>query len=56
MTATVAVTGGCAGKVRPQQLAADYETFLQLPGIELITIAPSILREAARLRAASASC
>lgn len=32
------------------QLAADYETFLRLPGLDLIAVSPSILREAARLR------
>ena len=32
------------------QLAADYETFLRLPGLELVAVSPSILREAAGLR------
>jgi predicted nucleic acid-binding protein len=39
-------------RANDQQLAADYETFLQLPGIEMISVSPSILREAARLRSA----
>lgn len=34
-----------------QKLAADYESFLRLPGIQLVPISTSILREAARLRA-----
>ena len=34
-----------------QQLANDYETFFTLPGIELIPISPSVLREAAAIRA-----
>ncbi len=32
------------------QLVADFETFLRLPGIELVPVTPPILREAARLR------
>ena len=32
------------------QLADDYETFLRLPGLELVAVSPAILREAARLR------
>ena len=37
-------------RAKDSQLAADYETFLRLPGVELVPISPSILREAARLR------
>jgi predicted nucleic acid-binding protein len=33
------------------QLVADYETFFELPGIELVPISRPILRNAARLRA-----
>jgi predicted nucleic acid-binding protein len=33
------------------QLAADYETFFTFPGIQLVPITQSVLREAARLRA-----
>ncbi len=33
------------------QLAADYETFLLLPGIRLVPISPAILRAAAEMRA-----
>jgi len=32
-------------------LANDFETFFTLPGIELIPISPSVLREAAAIRA-----
>lgn len=32
------------------QLASDYEAFFSLPGIELIPISTSVLRDAARLR------
>ena len=33
------------------QLAADYETFLSFPGIQLVPISPAILRAAAEMRA-----
>ncbi|MBI4860360.1 MAG: PIN domain-containing protein [Candidatus Riflebacteria bacterium] len=33
------------------QLVADYEAFLGLPGIQLVPVSRAILREAARLRA-----
>jgi len=34
-----------------KQLANDFETFFTLPGVELIPISPSVLREAAAIRA-----
>ena len=40
-------------RANDSQLAADYETFLRLPGLELVAVSPSILREAARLRSQS---
>jgi predicted nucleic acid-binding protein len=36
------------------QLAADYEAFLNLPAVQLTPVSKSVLREAARLRAAVA--
>jgi predicted nucleic acid-binding protein len=32
-------------------LIADFESFFQTPGVDLVPISPDILREAARLRA-----
>ena len=37
-------------RANDSQLVADFETFLRLPGIELVSVSPLILREAARLR------
>lgn len=39
-------------KAGDMQLAAAYEAFFGLPGIQLLSISQTILREAARLRAA----
>ena len=46
---SVGNTGGTVSRQR-SQLADDYETFLRLPGLELVAVSRAILREAARLR------
>ena len=38
-------------RAKDQPLVADYENFFLLPGIEPVPMTPSILREAAKLRA-----